>query len=459
MTDSLQAKLIRSLVAGLAVLLLLQAIAVWFGIRQVTERYLATRLEHEIETLLATVELSADGTPRLAGRALAGVYDQPFSGHYYEIAAAGGTLRSRSLWDQVLGTGTLTPGERTLDHRRGPQDQPLLVMRRGFRKQGHALTVTAAEDLSQITRDTRLFQIGYAVLTALVLASLVAWQSSAVRRALLPLSRAARSLRDLRHGERRTLSENVPREIRPLVREINRLQEITATRLDRSRTAIGNLAHALKTPLTVLGRLASDPGVRKLPGIPQEIETQVDSARRLIDRELSRAQLAGAGPVTSPFRPQEDISSLAETMRRIYPQLSIREYTASATTHTSLDRQDILELLGNVLDNACKWAQKQANVTATSEDAELRVAIEDDGPGASEEMRDVLARRGTRLDESKPGHGLGLAIAAEIVSGYGGRLAFGHSAALGGLRVDITLPAEGDVRPGGGPSDAAPAPP
>lgn len=437
---SLRARIVKSLLYVLLTLFILQWMLVTFAIRQVTENYAAARLTHEIESLLAAVQFDNRGRPRLESSRTNEFYQRPFSGHYFRITSEDGTLISRSLWDWTLDSPAVQTGEQQRWHTQGPQSQPLLALTQGFRKQGSVFSVTVAEDMSLVNADIRRYQLGYAVLSALFLLFIGAVTAWTAARGLQPLRRAREELAALQRGRIDTLDEAVPAEIKPLVRELNRLLALTNQRLERSRKAAGNLAHGLKTPLTVLARLSAAPALRDDAASRETLDTQVSRMRQMIDRELKRARLAGGGPSIAPFVAADDLSALARTLERIYDRRDIHVAVQVAAGHRfPSDREDMLELFGALMDNACKWAHRHVSVQVTDQ-AGLVAIIADDGPGIDESRVHELLARGARLEQTDTGHGLGLAIANDIVQQYSGTLALSRSDTLGGLQVRVMLP-------------------
>ena len=252
--------------------------------------------------------------------------------------------------------------------------------------------------------------------------------------------RDSRSIARLHQGEVRTLDEDVPAEIRPLVREINHLMELTRQRLQRSRTATGNLAHALKTPLSALARLRDDPAMERAPQVRSQVERHVDAMARLIDKELKRARLAGGALPGARFAPAQELPDLVDALRRLYDGrgLVIETELAGAGEFPG-DREDMLELFGNLLDNACKWARSRVRLRVLDTPG-LAFTVEDDGPGVADQALAGLTERGRRLDESAEGHGLGLSIVRRIIEKLGGAVGV-QSQAGQGCTFWFTLPA------------------
>lgn len=437
---SIQARLSAGLVLSLLALFTLQWAVVSASIRYLVEQYVGSRLDHDGESLLAALSFAADGTPLLDPARVDPVYQRPFSGHYFRIAAGRHELLSRSLWDENLRVGEARLGESALLKIQGPQRQRLLVHARGYRKQGHALTIAVAEDLSPVEDDIRAFQWRYALVSLIALLSLLLIQYMVVRTGLRPLEQVRGELQRLERGEVQELTGAMPAEIAPLITQINRLLQTLGQRLKRSRNALGNLAHALKTPLTLLSQLAGRPELQAYPEVRNALRTQVQTLQAISERELKRARLAGGGALGQRVTLAPEVDALAHTLRSIYhsKELEIESRISTGAVFHG-DREDFMELLGNLLDNACKWARGRVRTTIEMGVA-LMVRIEDDGPGCAPEQLAQLTRRGVRADESITGHGLGLAIVQDIVDQYQGHVRFGRSAELGGFMVEILLP-------------------
>ena len=309
-----------------------------------------------------------------------------------------------------------------------------------FHKQRREIVITVAEDMTPLEDDLHEFQLHYTLTTLVVLFVVVILQSLLLKRGLHPLEQVRDDVVRLEQGEVLRLREEVPREVRPLVVEFNRLLELMQQRLNRSRTALGNLAHALKTPLTVLVRLADSEAMQSQPELQAQLREQSGKIRQLLDYQLKRARLAGASAPGWQFRLHEELTPLVETLQRIYADKHLTiEMKLPQGKLFAADREDLLELFGNLLDNACKWAVQRVALTVVESEG-LEFTLEDDGPGAPAELRDQLTQRGVRLDESTLGHGLGLAIVKDIVDQYGGEIRFDQSQALGGFFVQVTLP-------------------
>jgi signal transduction histidine kinase len=225
--------------------------------------------------------------------------------------------------------------------------------------------------------------------------------------------------------------------------EINHLVMASNQRLQRSRNALADLAHALKKPLTVLNQLSNNPAVKKLPDIQNTLDTQTAAMRQSMDRVLKRARLAGEGFAGARFSANSEVIQLLKVLDAMYREKNLQfETDIPDALILPYDREDILELLGNIIENACKWATQKINIRINLDnDKNTRIIIEDDGAGVPEKNLDTLVQRGIRLDENTEGHGIGLSIARDIVDQYKGTMKFGQSEQLGGFRVEIKLPA------------------
>jgi signal transduction histidine kinase len=426
---------------GLFVSLLLAFLILWILVNNVSrylaESYITTRLEHDAESLLATVQIDKAGHLSLDNSRINPIYARPFSGHYYKIQSASATLRSRSLWDQDLSISSDTAGKQL--HVIGPQQQPLLLLSNTYDKSGHSLTIAVADDLSPVETDLRHLQQYFVAAAVILLLGLIAIQWLILRAGLRPLDKTRDELHALLQGKLAQLNKDVPGEISPLVEEINHLLDVLDKRLTRSRNALGDLAHTLKKPLTVLKQLTRDESLQHNIELRTMLMTQLDNIQAQLNRILRRARLAGEGPVGSLFNASEEVPMLLATLKQMYYNKSLTFETRITSDSTiAADREDMLELIGNLLDNACKWAVHKVRVTIT-QDHPTTILIEDDGPGVAQERLAELTRRGTRLDEATEGHGLGLAIANEIVTSLGGELQLLRSEELGGLQVKLSL--------------------
>lgn len=446
MMASLQARLASGLVISLVSLFLILWLLISQAIRVLAEDYIDSRLQHDATNLLAAISITPERKLILDEQRLDAIYHRPFSGHYFQISRPDkATIYSRSLWDQSLSVPMVKLGQSQRLHQSGPQQQPLLIHVAGFSKQGIRVSIAVAEDLSSLAADIERFQTYFAVSAAVTLLLLIVIQFTIIRRGLQPLEKIRHEIKAVEDGQLDQLNQRVPTEIKPLVAEINHLLSILTQRLQRSRNTLGDLAHALKTPLTLLRRLAedSDTTPESQKETKQGLLSQTEIMQRLMERALRRARLAGDGPPGARFAVRDDSQALIHTLQQMYRDKDFAlQVDQPASNTVALDREDMLELLGNLLDNAGKWARHKVLLSVQADQA-LQCEIEDDGPGVSDAQSNLLTQRGLRLDEAAEGYGLGLAIVRDIIEQYGGDIHFSVSEKLGGLKISLRVPFSG----------------
>ncbi|MDH1571613.1 MULTISPECIES: ATP-binding protein [Pseudomonas] len=433
---SIQARLSLGLVAVLVVAgVVLAQLTLWL-FEAGLQRYLENGLRKESENLLVALVRGPSGL-QLDERRISAAYQRPFSGYYFRIDFDKGTWRSRSLWDLDM-PKPAAPGLSD-SHELGPEGQQLLALRADYRRLGQDISISVAQDYSPVREGfRRLQQIGLGMgLVALILVLVL--QRITVTRSLRPLERARQQIAQLQQGQRSQLDAQVPSELAPLVGQINHLLSHTEDSLRRSRNALGNLGHALKTPLAVLLSLASSERLNDLPDVRAQLREQLEQIQQRLARELNRARLAGDALPGAQFDCDTELPGLLATLGMIHGEGLLLERDVPPGLLLPWDREDFLELLGNLLDNACKWADSEVRLGIAPTTEGYQVWVDDDGPGIPESQRLQVLERGSRLDEQVDGHGLGLGIVRDIVDAWGGSLALLESP-LGGLRVSIELP-------------------
>jgi len=378
------------------------------------------------------------------------------SGRYWQVAQPmpDGTaeaiegLTSRSLFDAELETQPevvarlrADPGRPVAFDAQGPQPgERVRVLARWTTFYGHEQPVIfmAAEDRRPIDRDVRNFMVATAAAFALLSAGLILAVVLQVQVGLRPLYRLQREVADVRRGKAEKLSDDYPTELEPLAEELNALVRHNQETVERQRTHVGNLAHALKTPISVM--LAE---AELHPGPLAEVVTRQTAAmRQQVDHHLRRARAAartqGPGERTDV---SEVLDELARTLERIFQDKGLEiDWDAPDDLFFLGERQDFMEIAGNGMENAGKWGRRRVRVRAAPDGEERMVlTIEDDGPGLPPDRREEVVKRGARLDESAPGSGLGLSIIDELARAYRGTLELGDSR-LGGLMLTIRLP-------------------
>ena len=416
------------------------------------ERHVERRIELELEAYLNQITAGVGITPdnRIAfSQALADArFNQPLGGFYWQIQDKGRPtlLRSRSLWDFVielpkdeLELGTVHEHELP-----GPNEQLLLVQERQvIFKPGNKdrrLRIAVAIEKRNLIEARNAFAtdiVPYFIVIAIVLL-LAAWLQ--VRIGLGPLDKIRRGVMDIRSGAKQRLERKFPDEVMPLVDEINELLEGQEKAIDRARTWTADLAHGLKTPLSVL---TADSELLRQQGntvVADNLDQLAETMRRRVDRELIRARVRSGVQFNQARADVRDaVNRIVRTLKRT-PDGAELQWSIDLTDDltAAILPEDLTELLGNILENASKWATKLVTVSGST-GKDIVITIEDDGTGVTEDQMSNLGLRGIRLDEQKRGTGLGLAIARDTVEAYGGSLSFDHSP-KGGLAVTVKVP-------------------
>ncbi len=308
----------------------------------------------------------------------------------------------------------------------------------GFSVQGKSYVIGALRDTSALHARLQVLQVftGISIAVLILVAMLV--QRFIVRRAVTKFDDIRRDMLRLERGHAVALSQEVPSEVLPLVIEFNRLLRRFEQRLRQSRNAVGNLAHSLKGPLNLLIRSSEAEPMGQAER--DLVKSNTEAIRRLIESELKRARLAGRSAVGVRFDAEAELPSMIGLLEQVYAdkQVQIR-FSVDRSVDLLHDRQDMLELIGNLLDNAAKWCNSSVQLTMRGSDS-VTIEVQDDGPGCSPEELGRLTDRGVRLDESVAGHGLGLSIVNDIVDTYEGRISLSPSEDLGGLKATVFLP-------------------
>ncbi|MFG0416445.1 MULTISPECIES: sensor histidine kinase [Pseudomonas] len=430
----------RRLGLGLAGTLLLAGLVLAQASLWVFDRglraYLEDSLRDEAQGLLTALVRGPSGL-QLDERRLDPSFQRQFSGHYFRIDFSDRSWRSRSLWDRELLKPSGTGMQAELAD--GPQGQLLLIYRADYRRYGENLSISVAQDYQPILQSFRHMQwVGLGLGGAALLLMLLA-QRYTVRRALRPLEQVRQQIVQLQQGRRSDLDAQVPEELESLVAQINHLLAHTEDTLKRSRNALGNLGHALKTPLAVLISLAGREELAAHPQLRASLREQLQQIEQRLSRELGRARLAGEVLPGARFDCAQELPGLFATLSMIHDRGLSLDWQAPPGLVLPRDREDLLELLGNLLDNACKWAAQRVQLTVEEDADGYRLCVDDDGPGIAAERRDAVLGRGTRLDEQVAGHGLGLGIVRDIIEAWSGHIELQDSP-LGGLRVLVRLP-------------------
>ena len=411
-------------------------------------RYFDAQLEYVLTAMIGSAEIGPEGEI-LFNRALADQrFLEPYSGLYYQVTAEGAdpaqapsdlNFPSRSLWDRLLrvDTGHLDSEVHLYDSDEFPMEK-LRVIERDVRLPGSnvrwrfqvAQSTDVIDNQIEVLRWTMVRSFGILGLGLIVLAALQAVYG------LWPLRRVRRALAAIRSGRESRIEERLPTEIAPLAEELNALIAHNETQAEEARRHAGNLAHALKTPLTVITNAAT----ARSPDLIETVCREATTMRRQVDHHLTRARAIGrrsSAHARAPVWPS--LEAVERAVSRLYENVTV-DLAGDRTALVRVERQDLDEMLGNLIENAAKYGGGRVFVTVRTTPECVEIEVEDDGPGIPEEERLSIFDRGARLDTDKPGTGLGLAIVRDVAQIYGGSAHLEESEDLGGLLARLKLP-------------------
>jgi len=447
---SLSSRLIAAAAIWTLLGLLLGGAVLSNAFRMAAQNNFDNALQADMDGLIAAAEPDPNGGVMLAERFPNQKFYRVYSGLYYQIKQGNGSGQiSRSLFDKEINPYDQTKkGQLTWGSAVGPENQRLRVVSRKVdltpdNNPDDSYTFMVAGDMADVDRQTSEFNTTLFWSFLLLGLGLIGAILVQVKIGLLPLRQVSEALGRIRDGKARRLDGRFPTEIAPLAGELNSLIQHSEEVVGRARTHVSNLAHFLKTPLSVLAAEAEahekDPGAAPLA---EMVKRQVFSMRRQVDHYLSRARAAGSLDVLGN---RTQVAAVLDDLSRVIARIhAARGIAIDAECPDEFyfrgERQDLEEMLGNLIDNACKWARSRVRVRCEKVGGRLILTIEDDGPGLSAEQRSQVGERGERLDESVPGSGLGLAIVRDISKLYGGFFALDESS-LGGLLARLDLPA------------------
>ena len=454
----------RLLIGALAWIIVALALAGW-GLRNLFKEHIEQQLQAQLvlhlNQLSVATNIGADGKLAVTPLSSDARFEKPLSGMYWQVdelrinaqqqpeVAREASARSRSLWDQALALPQIAesaaPGQnyRTTTLHDG-EGRTLLAVTRNLQlpeSQAPPLRLTVAADSALMSEPLQRFtHMLLLTLGALALGLAIAVLIQ-LQLALKPLQLLRQRLTAVRSGDTQTLEGQFPQELQPLVNEFNKVLQTNADIVQRARTQAGNLAHAVHTPLAIMGNAAEN----EHGPFGQLVREQTAIAQRQIDHNLARARAATAARATGLRTPvREPLEALVRTMQKLHADRHLQFVLAADTTEPLAFRgeeQDFYELMGNLIDNAGKWASSRVDISARAIDADmLELTVDDDGPGLNAEQRTLAFERGVRLDEQRPGSGLGLDIVRDLAQTYGGDVT-ALASPLGGLRVRLRLPA------------------
>ena len=450
---------LRLLVGTLFWIIVSIAVAGW-GLgklfHQHVEAQFVAELKNQLDQLTAQLVLDEQGQPQLRLPPSDPRLSKPLSGLYWQIDRIAGTdasagkavLRSRSLWDETLTmpTDTLVDGEIHQHRIAGLKGVgagagvALKVVERAVTIDTQSLRLMVAADENLMTEPIANFKGQLWLALGILGAGLTLAALMQVIMGLAPLRSMHAALGRVRRGDTQKMEGTFPTEIMPLVNEFNSVLTQNAEVVARARTQAGNLAHSLKTPLSILTNAVNAATEDELARL---VAAQVDVVRKQVDYHLTRTQAAASAHLPGIRTPVKTVvEGLVRVMQRVYADRNLQFVVLPANETLAFrgEEQDLQEMLGNLIDNASKWATSRIEIQLKAISGEISVSIDDDGSGVAEMERDNVLKRGVRADERVPGTGLGLAIVEDLASMYGGKLILEDSR-LGGLKASLVLPA------------------
>jgi signal transduction histidine kinase len=437
---------VRLAVAGLLLLGVI-FLGAFFGLSVLFERHVERRVGAELrvhlDQIVASLRQQPDGRLSLDRQPVDPRFNEPLSGLYWQIESAGTVLRSRSLWDGELRLAPLDPGSSKALRIAGPPGRTLFVVERevvgGARLANRAILVAVAVDTDEIDRAAAAFRGDMAPYFLVFGVLLIAANLVQIRIGLKPLHRLRDRISGIRNGSLQRMGNDFPQEILPLTAEVDALLASREEQLVRARRQAADLAHGLKTPLQALSGDVERLRSAGQGGMADDIGGSIRIMRRHIDHQLARARMADRTAArATPVMPV--LSSVLGVLERT-PHGMLCEWRIDVADDITvqMDGDDLAELLGNLCDNAARYAAGIVDIAAKRQGPFVELAIRDDGPGIPPAKLEHVVQRGKRLDSTSGGAGLGLAIVSEIVLSCGGELSLGDAAP--GLRVTVRLPA------------------
>lgn len=448
---SLTRRLIWLAAAWIVVALLLTGWALTSQYEESTLRRLGFVLNDTIDEVVLATTVTPDGVT------VAEIKDsmtlRPLSGKYWavgELDGQGGVrmlARSPSLGgeDLIVPVGlaerlTDAFGQTISYNAIGPIDRPLRVAAslKSMPGRDAPLVLMAGIDRSTIDADTRQFATFTWIALLILGLGLVVAVFLQVQIGLRPLYGLRNEIADVRKGKAARIVHSYPLEIQPLAEQVNRLLDHNQETVERQRTHVGNLAHALKTPLSVM---LAEAGTQQ-GQLPDIVRKQTEIMKAQVDHHLRRARAAARAQLLGERTPiAEVLDEMAVMLERVFEWKNVEiDWRAPDELGFRGERQDLQEILGNLMENACKWSKRRVRISAGATGlGQMVVVVEDDGPGLPAEQREAALQRGMRMDETTPGSGLGLSIVVELTRAYGGRITLSDSD-MGGLKVLLELP-------------------
>ena len=445
MTLSLQARLLLAALLVLMVFTGLTGLVLDKAFRQSAETAMQDRLQGYLYALLAAVDVDDSGMPRFTRNLPDARFNRPGSGLYASIKNRDkhAVLHSRSLLGNRLPAQSEVPFGQYHYEILQLKNVPHYRLNYSVRweldaQQAYGLDFQIVEDMQSYQQQINTYRrnlwgwLGAAVLVLLILQAII------LRWSLQPLRQVATDLARIEAGQAERLQGKYPKELQHLTNTLNGLLDHTRNQLQRYRDSLGNMAHSLKTPLAILANALSLRQTETSSSV--DAEEQLQRIRQIIDYQLQHAAAAGQASLgkTTPLKPV--VTKIIKAMQKVHADKALQfENHIDASLTCQCDEGDLMEMLGNLLENACKWSQQRIRITAQQMQDGMEICIEDDGPGIPAEVREQVLQRGQRADLTTAGHGIGLAMVHELVLLYGGNLRI-EASEMGGAAIYIQLP-------------------
>ncbi|MFN3450951.1 MAG: ATP-binding protein [Sphingorhabdus sp.] len=404
------------------------------------EQNFDNQLEYVLTAMIASAEIGPDGEIRMNRPLGDQRFLEPNSGLYWQITGKGAMpFPSRSLWDRAL-SAPVDHNDQAVHFRNSNEftDEPLRIAERAIRLPDSDVAWTFMVAQSRDSLDGQITELRSVLVTSFMLLALGLIILAALQTfyGLWPLRAVRKAIAQMRSGRESRVTDALPDEVMPMVNELNALLDHNEKQAEESRRHAGNLAHALKTPLTVIMNSAT----AQSPDLAETVIREATTMRRQVDHHLARARAVGRrGHSHSRAQVWDSLESVERAVSRLYSHVRL-DMAGDQKIAARVERQDLDEMLGNLIENAAKYGGGSVFVTVEDAGDFVEMLVEDDGKGIPEGERERLFDRGARLDTGKPGTGLGLAIVRDVVEIYGGTVRLEESEDLGGLLVRLRLP-------------------
>lgn len=442
--NSLRARLILAASVVLAVFIVIAGYTLDKAFYQSAEQSLRENLDTQMTFLMASADVKSADDVDMPSRLLETKFSLPSSGLYAIIVNAQGKVIWKSLSTvgvRIPAPRTLKSGEQSLEHIKLGEDQ-FFIKSYGvtwYTQNGQIpMTFNVITDLQDFHKQILSYRqtlwgwlIALAVLLLVTQIAILMW-------GMRPLQRVIHEINSIESGKQERITAVYPREILRLTNNINALLEHEHTQQTRYRNALADLAHSLKTPLAVLnGAIAEvQNGTART-----QLEEQVQRMDHIVAHQLQRAATAGGSPIRKSIPLEPIMNKLCRALGKVYQDKQIQfQPHLPANLKLRVDEGDLMEVLGNILDNACKWCRQRVCIDVILEKGRAQISIADDGPGIAASEVDTILQRGGRIDQTKPGQGIGLSVVVDIIAAYRGKLKIDKSP-LGGASFNFDLPA------------------